>query len=57
MNRSHLGHDRDGGLLRPANTQLCTLEAGHVIHQDNPTVFAAAVKSFLPSWPQTCVLR
>jgi esterase len=34
---------------RRAHTQLCTLEGGHVVHQDNPPAFAAAVRSFLGS--------
>ncbi len=33
--------------MRRANTQICTLDGGHVVHQDNPTMFAAAVMSFL----------
>ena len=34
---------------RRANTQLCTLQGGHVVHQDNPAAFAEAVTSFLRS--------
>ena len=34
---------------RRANTQWRTLEGGHVVHQDNPTAFAAVVDSFLRS--------
>jgi esterase len=34
---------------RRANTLVCTLEGGHVVHKDNATGFAAAVKSFLRS--------
>ncbi|HEX4165234.1 MAG TPA: alpha/beta hydrolase [Bryobacteraceae bacterium] len=34
---------------RRANTQVCTLVGGHVVHQDNPAGFAAAVRSFLRS--------
>ncbi len=32
---------------RRPNTQLCTLPGGHVVHQDSPDAFAAAVRSFL----------
>jgi esterase len=38
---------------RRANTQLCSLEGGHVVHQDNATAFAAAVRSFLRSCRST----
>ncbi len=34
---------------RRPNTQICTLKAGHVVHQDSPTDFAAAVRWFLQS--------
>jgi esterase len=36
-------------VTRRPNTQLCTLEGGHVVHQDNPALFAEAVTSFLRS--------
>jgi esterase len=32
---------------RRPNTQLKTLDGGHVVHLDNPTAFAGAVKQFL----------
>jgi esterase len=34
---------------RRANTQLCTLDGGHIVHHDNPTAFAKAVRVFLQS--------
>jgi esterase len=34
---------------RRANTQLCTLDGGHIVHHDNPTAFAKAVRVFLRS--------
>lgn len=33
--------------LKRANTTLATFDAGHVVHHDVPTAFAAAVRSFL----------
>ena len=35
---------------RRANTQFCALYGGHIVHQDNPTAFANAVKVFLQSF-------
>ncbi len=35
--------------VRRANTQLGTLDGGHIVHKDNLTAFAAAVTSFLSS--------
>ena len=34
---------------RRANTRFVTLDGGHVVHMDNPTVFANTVKEFLNS--------
>ncbi len=32
-----------------SNTELCTLDAGHIVHQDRPAEFAQAVTQFLRS--------